>query len=45
MELQQAAETLSVEELDELLFSSRMDEIKAHRGRLEVLEAMMGGAA
>ena len=44
MELQQAAETLSVEELDELLFSSRMDEIKAHRGRLATLEAMAGGA-
>lgn len=44
MELQQAAETLSVEELDELLSSSRMDEIKAHRGRLAALEAMAGGA-
>lgn len=45
MELQQAAETLSVEELDELLSSSRMDEIKAHRGRLEALTAMAGGVA
>ena len=43
MELQQAAETLSVAELDALLASTRMEDVQGCRVRLAALEAMVGG--